>query len=76
VQHVKEMANRGIRFVKGQFELAFGLARGLGWVLKEAVGQRTAQALVEEDEENRHFETLVSSAPSSDGGAAVQEHFE
>ena len=44
------MLNGFIGFVIGGFELTVGPVRGIGFVMEAAVGQRTAEALVEEQE--------------------------
>src|SRR5206468_9583960 len=61
-QLINEVLNGSIRFVIGDFD--FGRGRGTGcWsVMKQAIGQGSADALVEEDEQGAHTGSLFGEA--------------
>lgn len=42
-------------------------------MVKEAIGERSAEALMEKDEQQRHFETLVGEAIGVVARVALQE---
>jgi hypothetical protein len=49
-EEVSDGLNRRVGFVIGGFELPVGAVCGIGLVVETTVGQRTAEALVEEEE--------------------------
>lgn len=54
-------------------ECDFGERFGGRPVVKEAIGERSAEALTEKDEQQRHFETLVGEAIGVVAPVALQE---
>jgi hypothetical protein len=50
--------------MQSRLEFAVGLEVGIGPVMKQTVGQRSTQALVEEHEKQRNFHALVGEAIS------------
>lgn len=54
-------------------ECDFGERLGGRPVVKEAIGERSAEALMEKDEQQRHFETLVGEAIGVVARVALQE---
>jgi len=51
-----------VGFVEGRFELAVGPWGGCGLMVKEAVGERTAELLMKEDEQKCDLCSLFSEA--------------
>ena len=51
-----------IGFVISGFEWDFGACLGVGPVLEETISEGTAETLMEKDERERHFNTLVCEA--------------
>jgi len=58
-QDLNELADRVVCLVHRRFELTVGLEVGFGTVMKEAVGKRSAYALVEEHEQQSELHSLV-----------------
>jgi hypothetical protein len=51
-----------IGFVISDFEWNFGVCLAVGPVVKETVGERAAEALMEKEEQQCHFNALVGEA--------------
>ena len=51
-----------IGFVISGFQWNFGVCLGVGPVVKETVGKRAAEALMEKEEQQRDFNALVGEA--------------
>ena len=54
--------NRVVGFVVSGFEFAVGAVSGIGLMMETAVGQRSAQALVEKQEQQCDLESLAGEA--------------
>ena len=59
---MNDVFNRRIGFVIGSFEGAVELRVGIGPMMEQAVGERPAEALMEEQEEKRRAEAFVGEA--------------
>jgi hypothetical protein len=57
---MNDVLNGVISLVVGGLEWCLGLVFGVGSVMKEAVGEGTADALVEEEEQESNSDALVS----------------
>ena len=51
-----------IGFVISSFQRDFGVCLGVGPVVEETVGEGAAEALMEKEEQQRHFNALVGEA--------------
>ena len=59
---VNQFLNRGIGLVVGGFDFGGRWGAASGWVVKQAVSQRAADALVKEDEHGGHSGSLFREA--------------
>ena len=59
---MNDVFNRRIGFVVSSFEAAIELRFRIGPMMEQAVGERPAETLMEEQEEKRHAEALVGEA--------------
>ena len=65
--------NRVVGFVVSGFEFAVGAVSGIGLMMETAVGQRSAQALVEKQEQQCDLESLAGEAVGVAGAIPFQQ---
>jgi len=70
---VNDVLNRRIGFVVGGFEGTLGLHLEIGPVVEQTVGQRPAEPLMKEDEQERDAEPLVGEAIRVAAAVACEE---
>jgi hypothetical protein len=68
-----DILNRSIGLMQCGFDFAVGLEVGIRAVMKQVVGKRAAQALVEEHEQQRDFHALVGEAVGVVLGVAFEQ---
>ena len=71
-EEIDDLLNRAVRLVIGRLEFGVGAMCGVGFVMKAAVGQRSAKPFMKEEKQQSDLDTFGGEAITVAGSVALK----